>query len=80
MQAARRGVRCRASLKAAGGDHLLPRPNFDGEGSGATAQDPIGAIIEQLKGRNQAAPTDPEEGAESSSLGRLVLKLSLGKE
>ncbi len=51
---------------------------------GAMAQDCVGAIVERLKGWNQAAPTDPDKGAESSlagsSLGRLVLELCLGKE
>jgi hypothetical protein len=44
------------------------------------AQNGIGAVVEQLKGWNDATPTDPDEGAESSSLGRLVLELCLGKE
>jgi hypothetical protein len=26
------------------------------------AQDRVGAVVEQLKGWNQAAPTDPDEG------------------
>jgi hypothetical protein len=61
-RAARRGVHSRASLKAADGDHLVPRPDSDGEGAGAVAQDRVGAIVEGLKGWNQAAPTDPDEG------------------
>jgi hypothetical protein len=61
-RSARRGVRSRASLEAADGDHLVPRPDSDGEGAGAAAQDCVGAIIERLKGWNQAAPTDPDEG------------------
>jgi hypothetical protein len=32
------------------------------EGAGATGQDCVGAITEWLKGWNQAAPTDPDEG------------------
>jgi hypothetical protein len=44
------------------------------------AQDCIGAVVERLKGWNQAAMTDPDKGAESSSLGRSVLELYLGKE
>jgi hypothetical protein len=59
---ARHGVRCCAGLKAADGDHLVPRPNSDGEGVGAVAQNGVGAIIERLKGWNDAAPTDPDEG------------------
>jgi hypothetical protein len=33
-----------------------------GEGAGAAAQDCIGAIVERLKGWDQAAPMDPDEG------------------
>ncbi len=81
-RSARRGVRSRASLEAADGDHLVPRPDSDSEGEGAAAQDCIGAITERLKGWNQAAPTDPDEGAESSSagsfLGKSVLEFCLG--
>ncbi len=62
MQAARRGVRGRASLKAADSDHLVTRPDSDGEGAGAAAQDRVGAIVERLKGWNQAALTDPDKG------------------
>jgi hypothetical protein len=61
-RAARRGVRSRASLEAADGNHLVPRPDSDGEGAGAAAQNRLGAIVEQMKGWNQAAPTDPDEG------------------
>jgi hypothetical protein len=57
--AARRG---RASLEAADGNHLVPRPKSDGEGVGAAAQDRVGAVVEWLKGRNQATPTDPDKG------------------
>jgi hypothetical protein len=48
--------RCRAGLKAADGDHLVPRPNSDGEG--------VGAVVERLKGWNNAALMDPDEGGE----------------
>ncbi len=61
-RAARCGIRGRAGLKAADGNHLVPRPDSDGEGAGATAQNRVGAIVERLKGWNQAAPTDPDEG------------------
>ncbi len=61
-RAARRGVRGRTSLKAADGNHLVPRPDSDGEGVGAAVQDRVGAVVEQLKGWNQAASTDPDEG------------------
>ncbi len=42
---ARRGVCGSASLKAADGDHLVPRPDSDGEGAGAVAQDCVGAVV-----------------------------------
>ncbi len=61
-QAARRGVRGRASLEAADGNHLVPRPDSDGKGAETAAQDRVGAVVERLKGWNQAAPTDPDEG------------------
>jgi hypothetical protein len=61
-RAARRGVRSHASLKAADGNHLVPRPDSDGEGAGAAAQNRVGAVVERLKGWNQAALTDPDEG------------------
>ncbi len=60
--AARHGVHCCAGLKAADGHHLVPRPNSDGEGEEAVAQDRIGAVVERLKGWNPAAPSDPDEG------------------
>jgi hypothetical protein len=61
-QAARRGLRCSASLKAADGDHLIPRPNLDSAGAGAAAQNCIGAVVEQLKVWDDATPMDPDEG------------------
>ncbi len=57
-----RGVCGGASLEAADGDHLIPRPNSDGEGAGAAKQDHVVAVVERLKGWNQAAPTDPDKG------------------
>jgi hypothetical protein len=63
-QAARRGVSDHASLKAADGDHLIPRPDSDGEGAGAASQDRVAAVVEGLKGWNQATPTDPDDGGE----------------
>ncbi len=71
-QAARCGVRGRASLKAADGNHLVTRPDSDGEGAGAAAQDRVGAIVEWLKGWNQAAPTDPDKGGGEQLGGQLV--------
>jgi hypothetical protein len=83
-RAARRGVRGHASLKVADGDHLITRPDSDGEGARASAQDRVGAVVERMKEWNQAAPTDPDKRAESSlagsSLGRSLLELCLGKE
>jgi hypothetical protein len=61
-QAARHGVRGCASLKAADGDHLITRPDSDSEGVGAAAQDRVGAVVERLKGWNQAVPMDPDKG------------------
>ncbi len=61
-RAARRGVRGRASLEAADGDDLVPGPDSDGEGAGSAAQDSVGAVIERLKGWDDAAPTDSDEG------------------
>ncbi len=57
-RAARRGVRGRASLEVADGDHLVPRPESDGEGAGDAAQDCVGAVVERLKGWNQATPDE----------------------
>ncbi len=80
-QAARCGVRHHAGLKAADGDHLVLRPNSDGEGAGAAAQDLVGAIIEWLKGWNRRTQTRwAESSSAGSSLGRSVLELCLGKE
>jgi hypothetical protein len=46
----------------ADGDRLILRSNSDGEEAGAAAQDRVRAVVEQLKGWNQAAPMDPDEG------------------
>ncbi len=61
-RAARRGIRGCTSLEAADGNHLVLRPDSDGEGAGAAAQNRVGAVVEWLKGWNQAAPTDPDKG------------------
>jgi hypothetical protein len=45
----------------ADGNHLVLRPDSDGEGAGAAVQNRVGAVVEQLKGWNAAAPTDPDE-------------------
>ncbi len=43
-------------------DYLVPRPESYGEEAGAMAQDRVGALIERLKGWNQATPTDTDKG------------------
>jgi hypothetical protein len=48
--------------KAADSDHLVTRPDSDGEGAGAAAQDRKGVVVQRLKGWNQTAPTDPDKG------------------
>ncbi len=53
----------------ADGDHLVPRPDSDGEGAGAAAQDRAGAVLEQQKGWNQAALMDPDGGRRAAQLG-----------
>jgi hypothetical protein len=58
---------------------LTAQPDSYGEGAGAAAQNRVGAVVERLKGWDDAAPTQMR-GAESSSLGRSVLELCLGKE
>jgi hypothetical protein len=50
-----------AALEVADGDDLIPGPDSDGEGAGSAAQDGIGAIVEQLKGWNDASMADPDE-------------------
>ncbi len=37
-------------LKVADSNHLVPRPDSDGEGAGAAAHDCVGAVVERLKG------------------------------
>ncbi len=74
-RAARRGVRGCASLEAADGNDLAPGPDLDDEGAGSAAQDGIGAVVERLKGRDDAALTDPDEGGGEEVAGQLVLQL-----
>jgi hypothetical protein len=62
MQAARCGVPGRASLEAADVDNLIPGTDSDGEGAGYAAQGGVGAVVEQLKGWDDAAPKVPDEG------------------
>jgi hypothetical protein len=80
MRAARRGVRGCTSLEAADSNDLIPRPDSDGEGAGPAAQDGVGAVVERLKGWDDAAPTDQDEGVGRRSPGSWVLELCLGKE
>jgi hypothetical protein len=74
-QAARRGVCGRASLEAADGDGLVPGPNSDGKAAGSAAQDGVGAVVERLKGWDDAAPTDPDEGGGEEVAWQLVRQL-----
>ncbi len=74
-QAARRGIRCCASLEAADGNNLILGPNSDGEGSRPAAQNIIGADIERLKGWDNAAPMDPDEGGGEEVACQLVQQL-----
>jgi hypothetical protein len=59
---ARHGVCVRASLQAADGDDLIPRPDSDGEGAGSPVQDSVGAIIGALKWGDDAASMQPDKG------------------
>ncbi len=78
-QTARRGSRSRASLEAADGDDLVPGPNSDGEGAGSAAQDGIGAVVERLKGRDDTAPMDPEEGGRQELVWQLGSRIVPGQ-
>ncbi len=74
-RASRRGVRGHASLEAADGDDLVPGPDLDGEGAGSAAQDSIGAVVEWLKGWDDAAPMDPGKGGGEEVAWQLVRQL-----
>jgi hypothetical protein len=56
-------------------DHLVPQPDLDGEGAGAAAQDWVGAIVERMKGWNDAAPTDPDEGGGEQLAGQVGARI-----
>jgi hypothetical protein len=56
------GVRGLAGLEGADGIDLVPGPNSDGEGVRSAAQNGVGAVVEWLKGWNDATMTDPDEG------------------
>jgi hypothetical protein len=75
VRAARRGVRSRTSLEMADGDDLVPGPDSDGEGAGPAAEDGVGAVVERLKGWDDAAPTDPDEGGGEEVAWQLVRQL-----
>jgi hypothetical protein len=75
MRASRCGVRSCASLKAADGDDLVPGPDSDGEGAGSATQNGVGAIIERLKGWDDTAPTDPDEGGREKPSWQLARQL-----
>jgi hypothetical protein len=62
MWAARLSVCCRAGLEAADGDDLIPWPDSNGEGAGATAQNSKGAIVERLERWDHATTVDPDKG------------------
>ncbi len=74
-RAARHGVCGRASLEVADGDDLVPGPDSDGEGAGPAVQDGVGAVVERLKGWDDAAPTDPDEGGGEEVTWQLVRQL-----
>ncbi len=74
-RAARRGVCGRASLEVAGGDNLVPGPDSDGEGAGPAAQDGLRAVIEHLKGWDDTAPMDPDDGCGEEVDWQLVQQL-----
>jgi hypothetical protein len=54
------------------GDDLVPGPDSDGEEAGSAVQDGVGAIVERLKGWDDAAPTDPDEGSREDVAWQLV--------
>ncbi len=59
----------------ADGDDLVPGPDSDGEGAGSAAQDGVGAVVELLKGWDDAAPTDPDKGGGEEVAWQLVRQL-----
>jgi hypothetical protein len=74
-RAARRGVRGRTSLEAADGDDLVPGPHSDGEGAEPAAEDGVGAVVERVKGWDDAAAPDPDEGGGEEVGWQLVWQL-----
>jgi hypothetical protein len=74
-RAARHGVRGRTGLEVADCDDLVSGPNSDGEGAESAAQDGVGAVVERLKGWDDAAPTDPDEGGGEEVAWQLVWQL-----
>ncbi len=71
----RRGVRGRASLKAADGDDLVLGPHSDGEGAEPAADDGVGAVVERVKGWDDPTSTDPDEGGGEEVAWQLVRQL-----
>jgi hypothetical protein len=47
----------------ADGNDLVPGPHSNSEGAGSAAQNSIDAIVEWLKGWNDAYRTDPDKGS-----------------
>jgi hypothetical protein len=74
-RAARCGICGLASLEAADGDDLVPGPDWDGEGVGPATQDSVGAVVERLKGWDDATPTDPDGGGGEEVTWQLVQQL-----
>jgi hypothetical protein len=56
------GIHAHAWPQRADGDDLVPGPDSDGEGAGATVQDSVGAVVGLLHGRDDAAAADPDKG------------------
>ncbi len=61
-RAARHGVRCRAGLEAADGDHLVPQPNSDGEGAGGRGAGPCRGRHRVAEGVEPSCPDEPRRG------------------
>ncbi len=75
----------RAGLNMAGGDHLLPVPDLDGEGVQSAAQQWVGAFIGPLQERDNSTTTHPDAGGTHEVrwelVGQLLAKLCLlGRE
>jgi hypothetical protein len=62
--AARRGVHGRACLEVAHGDDLLSLPDLEGEGTGSSMEDGIGAVVEGVERGNHAGADLDKAGIE----------------